>query len=56
VVVEEGTPSRIVAGVAARQDADLVVIGRSPAEGFLGRLRANAYAIVSDSPCPVVSL
>jgi nucleotide-binding universal stress UspA family protein len=56
VLVEEGTPSKIVAGVAARQGADLVVIGRSPAEGFLGRLRANAYAIVGDSPCPVVSL
>jgi nucleotide-binding universal stress UspA family protein len=56
VLIEEGHVSKAVAAVAKRQDADLVVIGRSPAEGFLGRLRANAYAIVSDSPCPVVSL
>jgi nucleotide-binding universal stress UspA family protein len=56
VVVEEGEPSRVVADTVKRLDADLVVIGRTPAHSLLGRLRANAYAIISNSPCPVVSV
>jgi nucleotide-binding universal stress UspA family protein len=56
VLVEEGAPAKVVAAAAAKRKADLVVIGRSPKEGFLGRLRPNAYAIISESPCPVVSV
>jgi len=36
--------------------ADVLVIGRSQESGVLGRLRANAYAIIRESPCPVVSI
>jgi len=41
---------------AANQKADLLVIGRSVHDGVLGRLRANAYSIIRQSPCPVVSV
>lgn len=37
-------------------DADLLVIGRGASSGVFGRLRANAYAIIRESPCPVVSV
>jgi nucleotide-binding universal stress UspA family protein len=45
-----------VCGCAGREKADLLVIGRSVAEGMLGRLRTNAYSIIRQSPCPVVSV
>jgi len=45
-----------VCGCAARERADLVVIGRSVEPGVLGRLRENAYSIIRQSPCPVVSV
>ena len=45
-----------VCGCAAREKADLLVIGRSVHDGVVGRLRANAYSIIRQSPCPVVSV
>lgn len=45
-----------VCGCAAREKADLLVIGRSVEGGMLGRLRENAYSIIRQSPCPVVSV
>lgn len=48
--------SAAVCGFAAREQADLLVIGRSVHSGVLGRLRANAYSIIRQSPCPVVSV
>ena len=36
--------------------ADLLVIERSVEEGVLGRLRTNAYSIIRQSPCPVISV
>ena len=45
-----------VCGFASQEKADLLVIGRSVHTGFAGRLRANAYAIIRQSPCPVVSV
>lgn len=56
VHIESGEPARQVVHAAATLEADLLVIGRSPEEGITGRLRANAYAIVGQSPCPVVSI
>ncbi|MFZ0761323.1 MAG: universal stress protein [Candidatus Sulfotelmatobacter sp.] len=42
---------------AARQfDADALIIGRSPQSGTHGRLRDLTYAIVRDSPFPVLSI
>jgi nucleotide-binding universal stress UspA family protein len=42
--------------VASRIDASLVIIGRRHEDDFAGRLRAHGYAIVRESPCPVLSL
>lgn len=42
---------------AARQsDADVLMIGRNPQDGESGRLRDLTYAIVRDSPFPVLSV
>lgn len=39
-----------------RHKADLVVIGRGVLNEPLGRLRTNTYAIIRQSPCPVISV
>jgi nucleotide-binding universal stress UspA family protein len=41
---------------ARRLRADVLVIGRSPQSGVLGRLRDLSYAVVRDAPCPVLSV
>ena len=41
---------------ALRQGADLMLIGRGLLPAPLGRLRSNAYAIIRQSLCPVVSI
>jgi nucleotide-binding universal stress UspA family protein len=55
VRVRTGEVAAAVRAVAEESHADLVVIGRSHG-GVLGRLRANAYAIVRESPCPVAAI
>jgi nucleotide-binding universal stress UspA family protein len=45
-----------VSSAASQLGADLVVIGRGASGGMLGRLRTNAYSIIRQSPCPVVSV
>jgi nucleotide-binding universal stress UspA family protein len=56
LAVESGEPAKAICSVAARANADLLVIGRGSAAGVFGRLRTNAYAIIRESPCPVVSV
>lgn len=49
----------ISAGVrtaALQHHADLVVVGRGGVHGSFGRLRTQSYAIIRDSPCPVLSV
>jgi nucleotide-binding universal stress UspA family protein len=41
---------------ARRLRADVLVIGRGPESGVLGRLRDLSYAIARDAPCPVLSI
>jgi len=42
---------------AARVEASLLVIGRKKMAGeFLGRLRTQSYALIRQSPCPVISV
>jgi len=53
VFVEGGDAPKAVRAVAETTRADLVVIGRSPSGG---RLRTNAYGIIRESPCPVLSV
>jgi nucleotide-binding universal stress UspA family protein len=56
VVVDPGEAQKVVRAVAEEGKADVVVIGRGTSAGVFGRLRANAYAIIRESPCPVVSV
>ena len=56
VKMETGDISKSVAFAAESLNADLMVIGRGAAAGVLGRFRTNAYAIIRQSPCPVVSV
>jgi nucleotide-binding universal stress UspA family protein len=56
LVLEVGEASRVICSAAARVGAGTVVIGRGSAAGDFGRLRTNSYAIIRQSPCPVVSV
>ena len=54
--VEPGAVSRVVRDAVKEFDADLVVSGRGKLHATFGRLRSNGYAIIRDSPCPVLSI
>jgi nucleotide-binding universal stress UspA family protein len=56
LLLEAGEPARIICSAAERTGAGTVVIGRGSAAGDFGRLRTNSYAIIRQSPCPVVSV
>ncbi len=56
ILIESGDAPGVVCSTAGRLPADLLVIGRGSAAGMFGRLRTNAYAIIRQSPCPVVSV
>ena len=51
-----GSVSEVVREAAVQHAADLVVIGRGRIPDRFGGLRTNAYAIIRDSPCPVLSV
>lgn len=55
ITLHGGKPERVVHDAVLDLDADLVVIGRG-VDHALGRLRSNAYAIIRESPCPVISV
>jgi nucleotide-binding universal stress UspA family protein len=54
--MEMGPVSKVVRAAALHHDADLVIIGHGKVHEALGRLRTNAYTIIRDAPCPVLSL
>ena len=56
IEVLEGSPAGALSEAVRRLNADLVVIGRSHASEADGKLGTNAYAIITRSPCPVVSI
>jgi nucleotide-binding universal stress UspA family protein len=56
VYMDNGGVAEVVRDAAQSSKADLLVIGRHHEPGAVGRLRANAYAIVRESPCPIVSV
>lgn len=56
LLVDSGDASSVVCQLAQEAGADLLVIGRGSAAGVFGRLRANAYSIIRQSTCPVVSV
>jgi len=51
-----GSTANVVRSVAQDQHADIVVIGRASGAGNRGRLRTDSYAIIRESPCPVISV
>ncbi|HXE65222.1 MAG TPA: universal stress protein [Bryobacteraceae bacterium] len=56
VVVDGGSIAQFIRRAALRQRSDLIVIGRGCIQGGLSRLRANAYTIIREAPCPVFSV
>jgi nucleotide-binding universal stress UspA family protein len=55
MLVRSGEVAKVIDATAKEFGADLVVIGRAQHHGF-GRLRTHSYAIIRDSPCPVLSI
>jgi nucleotide-binding universal stress UspA family protein len=56
VAMAAGSIADMVRSLALRKRADLVVIGRGAIKSGLGRLHANSYDIIRESPCPVLSV
>jgi nucleotide-binding universal stress UspA family protein len=56
IIADNNSIPQGVCSAASEVAADLLVIGRDTAHGLLGRLRTNAYSIIRQSPCPVVSV
>ena len=56
VLLDSGDPPATICAAAERLHAGVLVIGRGSAAGVYGRLRTNAYSIIRQSPCPVVSV
>jgi nucleotide-binding universal stress UspA family protein len=56
VFVDAGETSRIVRCAAKHFQANVLVIGRHSQQGLAGHLRHNAYSILRESPCPVISI
>jgi nucleotide-binding universal stress UspA family protein len=56
LILEQGDIPDHVQRAAERLPADLVLIGRSSDAGVFGRLRKNAYAIIRQTPCAVISV
>jgi nucleotide-binding universal stress UspA family protein len=56
VIIDVGPIKNLLIEEARRLRADVLVLGRSPQSGALGRLRDLSYAMVRDAPCPVLSV
>jgi nucleotide-binding universal stress UspA family protein len=56
VFVDAGETAKLVRCAAKEFRADVLVIGRHSQQGLAGHLRHNAYGILRESPCPVISL
>jgi len=51
-----GNAGHAVGQAAIGHNSDLIVIGRGLLQKMLGRLRSNAYSIIRQAPCPVISI
>ncbi len=54
--IEVGSKADAVVDAARKMRADLLLIGRSCHDSTTGRLPTDAYAIIRQSPCPVLSV
>ena len=56
VQIQEGEVADAVCSFSRSAGADLLVIGRGSQTGQNAKLRTNAYSIIRQSPCPVLSI
>jgi nucleotide-binding universal stress UspA family protein len=56
VCIEAGETPVVVADAATTLDASVLIIGRGSTPRAHGHLPTNAYAIVRESPCPVITI
>ena len=56
VCIVVGNVKETLLDAARQSSADVLVIGRRPQAGALGRMRDLTYSLIRDSPCPVVSV
>ena len=55
VVIDAGVADGIREEIGRRK-ADLLIVGRGHDQGIVSRVWSRLYAIVRDSPCPVLSI
>ena len=56
VCIEAGGTPEVIRHAALSHQADLILIGRGVLPRFAGGLRSQVYAIVRNTPCPVLSV
>ncbi|MGH9437275.1 MAG: universal stress protein [Terriglobia bacterium] len=56
VQIAVGRIKQAIIDSTARLQTDMLIIGRSPESGAIGRMRDLTYALVRDSLCPALSL
>jgi len=56
VFIAFGSVNEALLRAVRESSADVLVMGRSPQTGALGRMRDLIYSVIRDSPCPVVSV
>ena len=56
VRVAGGNVTTVIRSVIEDNRADLLIIGRASGRGMMGRLRTHSYALIRESPCPVISI
>jgi hypothetical protein len=56
ICIREGNIAKEICCFAHSIGADLLIIGRSAQYVPGGRLRSNAYAIIREASCPVLSV
>ncbi len=56
IYVQPGSAANVVRAIAEDHHANLVVIGRGSGNGNRSRLQTDSYAVIRESPCPVISI
>lgn len=56
VCIHGGDPADVMRIAAYGHSADLAIVGRGHVTEGLGRLRTHSYAVINQSPCPVLSV
>lgn len=56
VHVQSDDPVDYVPAVTDKTYADLLVVGRAPKRGLFGKRLSDAFALIREAPCPVISV